>query len=312
MSENRYQNIHVIINPASGQDATILNILNRVFHSRGVEWTVSITQKDGDGKRMAEDAMKNDVDLIVAYGGDGTVMDVASALIGTEMPLGILPGGTGNALALGLGIPDNLEQAAELLCSEDSEVHQLDIGQANDRYFVLRLMTGPGVKMLQYASREMKDRFGNLAYILAWIRTLGELPQASQYSLTIDGESVEVDGIACVVANAGNMGRISISEDIDPTDGLLDVIVVDRPEVIMQALAAELIRSENIEPGIKTWQCREVTIEVDNAQPVTVDGEAGGETPVTAKLHPQALKVLVPATTDSNENDSSQGTETDE
>ena len=211
-----HKNIHVIINPASGQDEPILNILNRVFHKHDVRWDVSITQADSDGKRLAEAAMKDGADLIVAYGGDGTVMDVASALIGTDTPLGILPGGTGNALALGLGIPDNLEQAAEILCSADTEIHKLDIGQANERYFILRLMTGPGVTMLNYASREMKDRFGNMAYILAWLRTLGELPQASQYKLTVDGETIEVSGIGCVVANAGNMGRISISEAIDP------------------------------------------------------------------------------------------------
>ena len=299
MSATPYKNIHVIINPASGQDQPILNILNRVFSQFDVAWHVRVTQADGDGKRMAEEAMQDGADLVVAYGGDGTVMDVAGALIGTDTPLGILPGGTGNALALGLGIPDNLEKAAQLLCSEDTTLHKLDIGEANERYFILRLMTGPGVKMLQYASREMKDRFGNMAYVMAWLRTLSELPEASTYKLTIDGQTEEAQGIACIVANAGNMGSISISDEIDPTDGLIDVIVVDRPESFVQNLAAS-ITGADIEPAIRTWQCESVKIEVDPGQPVTVDGEDCGQTPVSIKLHKQALQVLVPVQGNNN------------
>ena len=77
----------------------------------------------------------------------------------------------------------------------------------------------------------------------------------------------------------------------------------------MRGLAAGLTQTENIEPGVRVWQCREVTIEVDPPQPVTVDGETGGETPITAKLHPQALHVLVPAANDEDDTNTPQENE---
>ena len=76
--------IHVVINPASGQDQYILNTINRVFHEAGIAWEVSITQKSGDASRFAAKAAVEGVDVVAAYGGDGSVMEVAEGLMGTE------------------------------------------------------------------------------------------------------------------------------------------------------------------------------------------------------------------------------------
>jgi diacylglycerol kinase family enzyme len=83
--------IQVIINPASGQPDTILNKLNAVFHEAGIRWDVSITHESGDATRLAQETVKSGVDIVCAYGGDGTVMEVAHALKGGEVPMAILP-----------------------------------------------------------------------------------------------------------------------------------------------------------------------------------------------------------------------------
>ena len=93
-----YQKVHVVINPAAGQDEPILNVLNHIFHPAGVDWEISLTHKSGDAKQKAADAAASGVDLVVAYGGDGTQMEVANGLLGTGVPQAILPGGTGNAI----------------------------------------------------------------------------------------------------------------------------------------------------------------------------------------------------------------------
>ena len=113
-----YPKVHVVINPAAGKDEPIMNVLNDVFHPAGVDWDISITHKSGDGTRLAAEAAASGVDLVAAYGGDGTQMEIANGLLGTGVPQAILPGGTGNAMAHDLGISLNLREAAELIVSK--------------------------------------------------------------------------------------------------------------------------------------------------------------------------------------------------
>src|SRR5690606_33636656 len=97
-----FKHIQVIINPAAGNNEPILNTLNDVFSQYDVFWDVSLTHKAGDGEQLARQAVENGADLVGAYGGDGTVGEVARGLIGSEVPLAVLPGGTGNSLAVSL------------------------------------------------------------------------------------------------------------------------------------------------------------------------------------------------------------------
>ena len=92
--------VQVIINPTAGQDQAILGTLNRVFHDADITWDVSITNKAGDARRFARAAVEAGVDIVAAYGGDGTVMEVATGLIGSTVPLAIFPGGTANVMSL--------------------------------------------------------------------------------------------------------------------------------------------------------------------------------------------------------------------
>ena len=105
-----FRRVHVVINPASGKDQPILNTLNDVFRQYGVEWDVSITHKYGDATVQAKAAIARGVDLVVGYGGDGTQHELANAVIGTPIPMAVLPGGTGNGFARELGIPKDSAQ----------------------------------------------------------------------------------------------------------------------------------------------------------------------------------------------------------
>jgi len=100
-----YKKVRVIINPAAGKDEPILNTINKVFHQYGVDWQVNITKKFGDATRLAKQAIADGVDLVAGYGGDGTQMEIANAVMGSETPMAILPGGTGNAMSFELQVP---------------------------------------------------------------------------------------------------------------------------------------------------------------------------------------------------------------
>jgi diacylglycerol kinase family enzyme len=108
-----YKNIHVVINPASGKAEPILSILNQVLHPHDIAWYNSVTHEAGDCTGLVREALERKVDLVAVYGGDGTVMEAANGLMGSEIPLLVLPGGTGNVFSIEIGIPRTwLQQSA--------------------------------------------------------------------------------------------------------------------------------------------------------------------------------------------------------
>ena len=171
-----YQKVHVIINPASGPNRPILNTLNDVFRKHGVDWDVSITKRYGDATQQARDAIARGVDLVVGYGGDGTQHELANAVIGTGMPMGILPGGTGNGFAREIGIPKELDEAVELLCTSQN-VRQVDAVLVGNEYFIQRLYAG--IPPESQTSRDLKERYGLLAYTITLPKQVSGRPNPS-------------------------------------------------------------------------------------------------------------------------------------
>jgi diacylglycerol kinase (ATP) len=297
--------IAVIVNPASGQDRPVLSILNRVFHPAGVDWDVFVTKRAGDARRYAEAAVEAGYDAVGVYGGDGTVAQAASGLIGKPTPLAIFPGGTANVMSFELGIPGDLPEAVALVFDETAKIRQVDVGRVagrdgQERYFVLRVGIGFEAEMVGGADRGLKDRLGDLAYALSALNALREPPMA-RYRLTLDGREVESEGMTCIVANSGSMGRtgLSLAPGIDVSDGLLDVLVIRRSDLpALLSLAASLIRGKDTAEPLQRWQAREVAVAADPPQTVTVDGEIVEGTPFAAEVIPRAVRVLVPAGTE--------------
>jgi diacylglycerol kinase (ATP) len=288
--------IYVIANPASGQPEPVLQTLNTIFREAGWDWDIAITKQSGDATRLAERATRAGVDVVAAYGGDGTVMEVAMGLRGVDTPLAILPGGTANLMAVELGIPKNLEQAARIACGQTSQVRQVDMGRiGEDNFFLLRVGIGFGARKVQYADRAMKDKYGILAYTLAGLKALKDQNKA-HFRLVLDGEQIEVDGLACLIDNAGNMGMpgVAPARDISVSDGLLDIIIV-RSQAFISLLTAgpKLYEDDALDELIYHRQAKHIHIESSPAQPVQVDGELAGTTPVDIQVVPQAVSVLV-------------------
>ena len=288
--------IEVVVNPAAGQPQPILHTLNQVFGEAGVRWDVSVTQEPGDGIRLAREALQRGADIVAACGGDGTVMEVGNALVGSDVPLAILPCGTGDVLAVELAIPPALADAARLACSADARLRRIDAGQLQDRYFLLRLTLGLTARQIGLTTREMRDRFGKLAYLIAGFQALGEAAPA-MFRLTLDGRQEEYEAITCIVANAGRLGihDLTISPGTSIDDGLLDVLAVRSLDLAsLSSVVASIVAATPDQASLGHWQAREIRIESDPPEPVVLDGEECGETPVELRVVPGALAVLVP------------------
>lgn len=285
--------IHVVINPGSGQPKPILHTLNQVFRSAGVQWDISLTQESGDAERFAREAVEAGADIVAAYGGDGTVMEVARGIMDSEVPMAILPGGTANLMSVELGIPKDLSKAADIIANEDSPTKFIDVGEIGGSYFLLRVGLGIAAQKVEIADRDLKDRYGILAYSIAALKATKDAKQVT-YKFILDGEEIEAEGVTCLVDNAGNFGvsGFKAHKDISVTDGLLDVILIrDRSFQTFVAVGKGALESTPSTDSYFHWQAKEIFIETDPPQSIQVDGEVGWQTPATIKIVPQAVRV---------------------
>ena len=291
-----YKRAMIIINPAAGKSEPVLSVLNDVLGPAKIDWEVAITHQSGDGVVAARKAIAEGFDLIGVYGGDGTVAEVASALAEGGPPLLLLPGGTGNALADDLGIPPALADAVALAVEGGSDIRRIDMGRAGDAYFVLRLTMGIEAALVGSATRELKDRLGWLAYVVAGVQALAD-PTVAEYTVTVDDESYVVEGVAAMIANSASVGHLAgvqFAPGVDLSDGCLDVVVVETaglPSLLGSAAEA----AQGQEPsGVRRWSGSRISVEAKPAQVILADGEESGTTPVDVTVIPGAVSVLVP------------------
>ncbi len=291
--------IPIIVNPASGVEQAILGPLNDAFKGQDIDWTVHLTNPAVDVTQLARQLAHDKPDCIATYGGDGTINAVAAALVGTDVPLGILPGGTGNSLAKGLGFSADLREAASRLAAPGPNLLAIDIGMLNhDTPFVVGAVLGPFVRVLHNTTRELKDQYGVLAYLMT---TLEELQQAEDhhYRFILDGEQVEVTGVTCYINNTGNLGLMwhpdMTGTRASLTDGLLDVVVLRKLdfEEVARALASASGLPMLDDFSLLRWQAAQIRVETTVPCEASIDGEFDVTTPFDIRVHAGALKVLV-------------------
>jgi diacylglycerol kinase (ATP) len=295
--EKKIKNIHIIINPAAGEEEAILPVINLSMKEAGITWEAFITHQIGDGIKFARAAVKEGVDALAVYGGDGTLMEAISGLIGSEIPLVILPGGSANVVATELGIPIDLKEACTLLGQGPSETKTIDVGQFDTHYFITGISLGFGADIIKGANRETKNKFGILAYFLSAAAALKKTKKAL-YHLKIDGQEYELQGLTCLITNVGNLGftKISMDKHIDISDGFLDVVILRKANLsLLKHIVVTLLKRErphNLEL-VQHWQGKDISVSSTPKQTVQCDGEVLEEMPLHIKIIPGAIKVLV-------------------
>jgi diacylglycerol kinase (ATP) len=295
-----FKKLQVIVNPAAGVGRPILQALNNKLKDTGIEWDVSITHKAGDAERLAKEAIAAGADLVGVHGGDGTVMEVASAMRETTVPMAIFPGGTANVMSVELGIPNNdTEAAIDFIARGACIIRQIDMGKVNDGLFLLRVGIGLEADVMKSTDQEVKNRFGLLAYAVTALTEMRNLTP-TLYRVQVDGERYEIEGVSCMIANSGNVaiGGLTLSKKIDISDGLIDVVVfrtVDLSSLISMTAAVVSPNTEATDmPQIQHFQGREITVEADPPQTISIDGEVIKPQIVTTSVLPKAVHVVVP------------------
>jgi YegS/Rv2252/BmrU family lipid kinase len=289
------------LNPISGSSDpdTARRAFERYVCVAGV---VCRVHEPSPGERLADlvrEAVRSGSDLVVAAGGDGTVSAVADGLVGSGTPLGIIPLGTANVLARELGIPIDLERACALL-GGDHALAEIDAMEVDGRPYLTQVGVGIDALMIRDTATEHKRRFGRLAYIwTAASRLVGFQPR--RFELTVDGRGLRVSASQVLVANCGVLGQRPFrwGPDILPDDGVLDVCVIRARNLWDHArLGWTFVTGRHRQdPNVRYLKVRdEATIATVSSKPLPVqaDGEIIGQTPVTVRNRPAALKVVVP------------------
>lgn len=270
-----------------------------------------ITQKADAGTTAAREAATSGVDLVVAAGGDGTVRGCAEGLAGTDVPLGIVPLGTGNLLARTLGIPAHPKAALSIALGETetqaqtgaqtgvSQDRRIDLATADGTPFTA--MAGMGLDAAVVAATRLKHHLGWFAYAMAGAVHLALAPV--RFSIRMDdGPPIEREARSVVVGNSGLLpGGFSLLPDAQLDDGLLDVCVLaPHGPLGWPRVATRVITHSHHQDGhLERFQARKVEITAHAALPREIDGEVveHGRT-LTVAVRPATLSVRMPVKVD--------------
>jgi YegS/Rv2252/BmrU family lipid kinase len=256
---------------------------------------ITPTEAAGHATELARNAVAAGSDLILVLGGDGTINEVANGMIPSQVPLGVLPGGTANVLANELGLGNSLERAIERLgrCVERRiSVGELRHGSGEARHFLMMCGVGLDATIVTKVIPELKARAGKLAY---WAAGFGQFfHTVGQFHAEAGAEQRQCGFVlASRVRNYG--GDMEIASGASLLSDDFEVVLFDGSNPLRYAayMTAVTLRQVQSMPGVTTLRARRVAFSGDAH--LQIDGEYGGRIPATLEMVEDALTLLAPA-----------------
>lgn len=286
----------LVVNPASGQATGRETLVRRIVATLSgaglAHVDVRTTRGADDAVRWAEHAAADGYDLLLVAGGDGTVAAAAQGVVagGHDLPIGVLPIGTGNGLARHLRLPEDPLAAARVVARGPRV--RLDAIEvvSHDRLALVFVGAGLDAEINRDADAPAKRRLGRLAYVAAAARRLVGR-RNHRVDLVLDGRHERLAAHAVSVINAGRFefAGLDVGPSLDPQDGFLDVAVFRRPGVLQ--VAGQVTRLLVGRPHrAELLRAAAVRLASDPPMPVHVDGDVVGETPLEARVLPGAVR----------------------
>jgi lipid kinase YegS len=276
MPESRM--MRLIINGKSAGDPVLRSAVGQL-RDAGHKLDVRVTWEGGDAARYAAEAVDSGVDVIIAGGGDGTVNEVVGGVLSTDQPkstaLAVVPYGTANDFAAGCGIPIGDPLAALTLASEGNIV-PIDVGRANDRYFINVASGGFGAEVTANTPPELKKALGGAAYSLMGVVTAAKAtPHHSRVTLP-DG-SVHAGDILVITVGNGRQcgGGLQVAPKAYLNDGLLDFTIIHDVDIqSFGQVLGEIMTLGNEENELVSYaQLPSLRLQCDDPFQVNLDGE---------------------------------------
>jgi YegS/Rv2252/BmrU family lipid kinase len=284
----------LLVNPASahGRALKLLPAVETALDARRIPFRVERTRSLEHGVEQALRAVESD-EVPVVISGDGLLGAIGGAMAGVETPLGIVPGGRGNDLARVLGIPNDPAEAVAVLAAGHS--WRIDVGEANGKRFLGIVSVGFDSEANRLANEASFMR-GNLVYAYAAIRTLiGWKP--GRFTIRVGEERRRISGYSVSVANSRAFGGgMFIAPDAELDDGEFDVIGVGEVgKLRFVSNLPKVFKGTHVkESEVQVFRAARLELTAGRPYPVYADGEHLTDLPVTLRVLPRALSVLVP------------------
>ncbi|MFK7979448.1 MAG: diacylglycerol kinase family protein [Saprospiraceae bacterium] len=289
------QKIRFIINPFSGlsRKKNVPALIEKYINKEKFDYDIAFTEAAGHAIDLTKAAVKENYDIVVAVGGDGSVNEVASALVGTKTKLGILPGGSGNGFAMHLGLGRNIRKAIQML--NTAKTITIDTCQLNGRPFVN--LGGTGFDALVAYKAKQSTLRGLYAYTKFAILEAWSYP-IEKYTIKIDEKEVTQECLVIEVANAQMFGyNFVIAPQAKFDDGLLDVLLVKKAPKWRYLFSLWRFFNASFHQSslVTSYTGKDIKIIGKKPMPVHIDGEGYY---LAEDLHftilPLSLEILVP------------------
>ncbi len=287
--------IPVILNPAArGDRAAHWQEKIAALSAHALVW---LTRERGEARRLAERAVAEGYDTVVAAGGDGTINEVVNGIAGSDTTLGLLPLGTMNVFATELGLPSKpLKRCWEII--EAGRTREVDLACANGHYFVQLAGIGFDAQAVEGVKRADKRAYGPLSYLMAasQILTSGERPTG----VTVETDSGRRESGRFALVGNGRYygGKLALFKEAKLDDGLLDVVVFQRLSHfdLLRYFRGVLFSEHDTFTDVRYFQAARLTVRSENGGgrvPFEADGEFAGEAPVELSIAAKKLRVIV-------------------
>ena len=276
-----------------------LRELREVLAAKGVKDPLWFEVSDiRAAPRLARQAREEGADLVVVWGGDGTLQRCIDGLADTGATIAIMPAGKGNLLAANLGIPTDLRKAVEIALHGNRR--PLDTGKANGEHFAVMAGAGFDALMLRDAGSQLKGRIGPAAYL--WSGAFNLNAPAVDASIMVDGESFFQGALSCVLmANVGKvLGGIEAFEKAEPDDGILDLAVITAKNPVQWTRTIGRVALGRAEDSPFVQVTRGKRFEIQFAEPFLYELDGDPRKAVVrlrVAIHPASITVCVPAST---------------
>lgn len=282
----------IIYNPTSGRELfrkELPEVLQR-FEKAGYETSAHATTCEGDAVQAAKSAVKRKFDVIVAAGGDGTINEVINGMAEAQdrPKLGIIPAGTTNDFARALSIPRDIKKAVDIILQ--GKTMPLDIGKANDQYFMNIAGGGELTELTYDVPSRLKTMLGQLAYYMKGIEMLPFLKPV-RTKIEYDGKVFVDDIMLFLISNTNSVGGFEkLAPNAKPNDGYFDLIILKKTNLAEFIRIATLaIRGAHLDDKHVIYvQAKEIKVTPEDKMQLNLDGEYGGLLPgkiVNLKQH---------------------------
>ncbi|MCR4403256.1 MAG: diacylglycerol kinase family lipid kinase [Firmicutes bacterium] len=290
--------VKIIVNPMAGRGRAVraVPVICRALEQGGADYDIYVTKGPGDATAAARKAVDEGYEVIAAAGGDGTTNEVANGIAGREAALGVIPCGSGNDMAISLGLPRDVEQACRVLVR--GKASRRDLGRVNERYFVNAVGVGFDATAARAASSDLRwlPVRGAPLYVIAVLKTLAEY-KACEMVLTVDDKVMTVRPLLVAVGIGKTYaGGMKIVPDAVPDDGLYDVCVVESMGSLETLYhLPKVFTGSHTRMGQTTMmRARYVSIRSSAPVPLHMDGEVFVKESMEFTLIPRGLAAIHP------------------